>query len=303
MKNFINYFYNIFPTKIFTENEYCYFFVKNSKIYVKKYYENANELENLLSISNTLYENGVFVNTFIFNNKKECYTKKDKDNIILLKVNDTEDELLEITDILNFHKVVIPEINDMKELNIYSIWAENVDKLEEKMIEYNKEYPIIQNSINYYIGLSENAIQLMNESKKIKNNKIALSHNIKFNLYSKKELYNPLNFVVANPLFDVANYIKYKFFKDIINYDEVESIILNNIYDEYDIQYFFSNLLFPNYYFDTVKDIIDNDKKEKELNNFINKINKYELFLYECKEIIKKKYNFPNISWINGDID
>lgn len=293
MKNFINYYYHIYPSKIYNGE---YFFMSKNKVYIKKYKGSMKNLDKLFNISNELYNLGINVDTFILNNNKEYYTKKDDEIIVLLKVNDTEREEIVLEEIL-LSKYNID--NKLDALNVCDVIKNIVDTLELEMIEYNKEYQLIQNSINYYIGLSENAIQLLNDSIKLDNKKYSICHNIELSNYSKKEIYNPLNFISSNIMFDIANYVKYSFFNNNINYDEIEDIVFSNDYDEYDIRIFYSNLLFPNYYFECIRHILLEEEKEEIIKKYINRVNNYEKFLYECKEIIRKKYNFLNITWLD----
>ena len=46
--------------------------------------------------------------------------------------------------------------------------------INEKLIEFNKEHKIIQGVSNYYIGMAENAVTLMNEINNMDNNSIGI---------------------------------------------------------------------------------------------------------------------------------
>ena len=53
-------------------------------------------------------------------------------------------------------------------VNILDEWKKTIDEIETSLVEYNKEYKELMKIVNYYIGLSENAIQLyINKSEVI----------------------------------------------------------------------------------------------------------------------------------------
>ena len=71
MKNFINYYYNLFPNKIFkSDNEY-YFFIHNIKFVLKEYNRDINLIDELVKVSNELYNLKVPINTFVINKDKK----------------------------------------------------------------------------------------------------------------------------------------------------------------------------------------------------------------------------------------
>ena len=74
-----------------------------------------------------------------------------------------------------------------------------------------KKYPLIRESFDYFVGMGENAISyLVNTKKEVKPNfydKKVLSHN---NLYNS--LFDPLNIILDHKARDLAEYIKLSFF-------------------------------------------------------------------------------------------
>ena len=98
----------------------------------------------------------------------------------------------------------------------------------------------IKETINYYIGLAENAIEF------IKYNDIYTDRLFICNC-NKNELYNPLNIVLDCKEREVGEIIKKEFFYNDLTIDEIRKIINN-----YDIKKVIARLLYPNYYFDIV---------------------------------------------------
>ena len=57
-------------------------------------------------------------------------------------------------------------------------------------------------------------------------------------------------------MYNLANYIKFIFYKGTIDYDVVD-LIIKNVSNEYEAIFLFSNLLYPNFYFNIIEEIIN----------------------------------------------
>ena len=293
MKNYIFLNYNISVDEIYLKDNKKYFFVNNNKIYIVEFKGKESDLDYLAKLSNEMYNNGLLVNTFILNNENKYYTKKDDEYIILLKVN-TIENFLDLDYLKKFQFIK----NDLISVNILEEWENEVDTLELELIEYNKEYSLIQNSINYFIGMAENAIELLSQYKAdiIKNNN-SIGHKVNFNLFNEKVLEDPFTFIKVNRMYDMSNYIKYKFITNKLNYDEIDNIFNNCT--EYESVYLFSSLLYPNVYFDLVKEILNQNEEESKLKIIINKIDTYKSLLYYCQNLIKNVKDVKLITWLS----
>lgn len=280
MKEFIFINYNLIIDKIYKD----YFFINDEKIKIIKYKEDINKIDKLVHISNELYKNKLFVDTFILNKEGKFITKNNKENIILLKVND-RDKLIDINYLKKFRI-----INNLEKENIKEKWIKEVDEFENKIIEYNMENKLIQNSSNYFIGLAENAIALINEYE-ITNE--IIGHNINFYKINKSEFNNPLTFIKIDKMYDMSNYIKIKFYRNELSLDEIDTI-LAEMNDESQEAKLFSYLLYPNYYFDLISENFD----EKRLHQIVKKIKKYEKMLVYVKEKTKKCKKIKLFVWL-----
>ncbi|MBR4178962.1 MAG: hypothetical protein IKR57_06415 [Bacilli bacterium] len=292
MKNFLFNNYNIRIDKIYHKDSAIFFYIGNEKIYIVEG-DNSKKIEELFKITNEMYNNGILVYTFILNNSGIPYTEKNKKYVVLLKENDRLDDiqLVDFSCYQNYN-------NNLKLYNLLDVWEEEIDKIEEKIIEYNKEFPLIQNSIDYYIGMGENAIELLYEIKnEIDNISHSIGHKTTYELFNKCKLGDPFTFVRVNRMYDLANYIKYKFYKNEINYDEFEYQL--KIISDSEKIYLFANLLYPNIYFDLIKDIMLEKVNESMLNVFINKIKEYELLLSYFKNEFKNVKVIDLINWIS----
>ena len=288
MKNFILLNYNIEVDKIYSDK---YFFVNDEKIYIIRTNKKDKEIDYLASLSNELFLNGIKVNTFIINNEKKYFTKKDNINIVLLRVNEYENDF-NINDIIRFQNIN----SDLENVNIIDKWSKTIDDLENELVDYNEEYQLIQNSIDYFIGMGENAISLLNNHKdKIVNDSIG--HLINYKVFNKCILNNPFNFIKINKMYDIANYIKYKLLTNRIDYDEIDIIINNN--SDIENIYLFSCMMFPNIYFDLVNNIIKENETEETLNKIINIIKDHRILLINMQNSMKNVKDVKLITWLS----
>ena len=46
------------------------------------------------------------------------------------------------------------------------MWIRKIDYFEYQISQFGKKYPIIRESFNYYVGLAENGISLLNKAMK-----------------------------------------------------------------------------------------------------------------------------------------
>ena len=107
MKNAINYFYNLFPDKIYKEKNHLYFFVDDTKICIYKYIRNILEINELVKISNELFKNNIPISTFIVNKENNFYFTFEEENYVLLKINNYQLGNVDIYDIDNFNNLLI----------------------------------------------------------------------------------------------------------------------------------------------------------------------------------------------------
>lgn len=282
MKDFILLNYNLKVKKIYRN---C-FFINNEKIRIVKVKNDINDLEHIFNLSNELYLKNIPVDTFILNKDGKYYTRKNDELVVLLKINDIDD-IVE----LEYLKLFEQE-NQLKYKNIIEEWQEKIDSLEEKFVGINNEYPIVQKTVNYYLGMAENAISLLNENKNINNNSIGINTNsFEFN---KSDINNPFNFFKINKMYNISMYIKNKIFKNKVDYNELERIIKRIENKEEEIA-LFSYMLFPDYYINTINKEINEDRIKKIV--MYNK--NYKKVLIFLKENMYKNDKLKLFVWLN----
>jgi len=300
MKEAINYFYNIYPSKLENIDNGVYFYYRDFKYYFVKFDREINDLDLLVKISNDLYSKNVYISTFILSNKKTFYVDINEDIYVMIRVNCLEDDILSLKDVINFNNLLISDRLNMN-VDWASLWCKKVDDFEMEITDLNNDYPIIQESSNYYIGLAENAISYFRDTlmeEDIKSVKVNLNHRrIGSNVYSGV-INNPLALTFDYDVRDISEYIKAKFFAYNLDYFEIEEVLNNFQFSRCSLRFLFSRLLYPSYYFDLVQEILNNNSDESELVLLISRTNEYEDFLMDIYRIINKKVNIPPVQWI-----
>jgi spore coat protein YutH len=303
MKNIINYFYNLYPDKIYEKNNIYYFYINDARFYVLRYERSIEELNTLVQISNELYKKGINNPTFLINRLNNFYVNYDENNYIILKINNNEREEVDLNELFKFNNLIFSN----RQSNLYSedwtyLWSKKVDTLESQIIEFNKEYPILTDSFNYYVGLAENAISYtknaLSSNTGDEKDTLYLNHRRIITPLTNNSMYNPLTFIFDYEVRDIAEYIKAKFFENKLDWDEIEEFFATFKFSKLKYQLFYARLLYPSYYFDTFEKIVYNEIEEKEMLKITNLSEKYEEFLYDMYEYLKKYTYLPEIMWI-----
>lgn len=278
--------YNLKIKKLYKNKKDIYFFVNNKKIYIKEIDKTQeNKLNELIKISNELYDKKKHSQTFLINKDREYTIRYKNKKIVLLLANESENTVINFRDVES--NIIEIKSNNFPKYYMLNEWKKNIDKIENKLIDYNKEFPIIMKYANYYIGLAENSIQLLETLKKENFEYDYLGHANIENKYDCKRLSNPLNYIKTIKLYDMANYFKYKFYSDNIDYDELESI-KKYLNDENNKKMFFALMVYQGEVFETMERILAGEEEEKEMSFYIKKINKLEEFLKYIQEKITK---------------
>lgn len=298
MKNIIEFYYNIKINDIHNKEDYYTFNINNQSFIFKPYYKDEHtadccyRLNNILSKIIPLYD-------IILNKYNNPITKLDNSYYILLRT--TNKAPLSLSIISNISNITIPNITYIKNLernNWEILWANKIDYYETQIKENSRKYPLIRESFDYFIGMGENAITYLVNTKletkpTIYDNKVP-SHNSIYN-----SLLDPSNIIIDHKARDVAEYIKYSFWINNNNiFQELEEYFTHNYYSQYGIRVLFSRILYPSFYFDLYDQIILGKREEKELNKILKRINEYELYLYKINLYLNRFYEIPEINYI-----
>ena len=295
MKNFLNYYYDLFPETVYLSEDELFFFAKGYKFYIVRC--DNRDIEKNICLYNNLLLNGFIINSFFSNKDGKYLTKFKNKNIVLIKVNGIEKDELMYDDILKLRKISIGF--NLERINLIEEWTKEIDMLENEFSEYNKEYIIVKDSFDYFVGCAENAIQLYKKcsNNSLDNENLSIGH---FNcgVLNMKSFLNPMFLSYVDFDYEQVNYIKYKFFNNKINYEEL-NIIISNCKNP---GILFACLLYPSYYLFLLKKLASSNNKEliqNEIVNYLNKNNSYIDFLIFFKNKLKNIKDINLIDWIN----
>ena len=189
-------------------------------------------------------------------------------------------------------------VYDEQDLNWKKLWEDKVDYYEYQMSQVAFRYPKLKESFNYYVGLTETAISLLDYvNKKSVNNYI----NHKRIKYKEKmdEFLNPIDVVIDNRTRDISEYIKSNYVNDGLDIDNIYSIIEYSNFNDSEVILFLSRLIYPSFYFDLYDKIIQEKATEDKIDSITKKNTQYEVFLKKIYKFLKKIYLIPNIEWLN----
>lgn len=294
MKNILNYFYNIDVETIkVINNNLCCFYIDYNKYYFIKYNRPIIDLIDIYKYVNS-YKNKYHI--IIKNKFNNIYTNYNKENYVLLMINSAPHEEVGLVDILK-SKTNVQNIGVLNRSNWSTLWSEKIDYLEYQISERGKKYSLIDETIDYYIGMAENAISYFNNLD-ITNKKLFISSKRIFFPNISLNYYNPLNMVIDFKVRDIAEYIKSAFFEKQDIKKDIFVLMNNNFLEEIDYNLLFIRLLYPSYYFDAVENIIEESSDENILFKYLNLVNDYEKFLNWFYHIVSKKYKLTRIDWL-----
>ncbi len=300
MKNIINYYYNINILNLYEVNNKYYFNYKNNDYIFMTFDRLIEDAPVVYNIYLEMKKRRVITNEIILNKDNQILTITNGIPYILIKDN-LRNKSININDIFYFQNNTYNIFNDrrIKRINYIEMWESKIDYYEEQNKSLKKQYKIIDDSIDFYIGLGENAISYLINNKAKQVSTFVSHRRIDINKGSF-DYYNPVNYIIDSRVRDFSEYIKNAFFNDKINFDLVRIYLdyMNFNKDEYIL--FIGRLLFPTYYFDYYDLVVNKKIDESSLLNIIDKTNDYltlvkKIFIYI---IYQKKTNIPYIEWL-----
>lgn len=298
MDNIIKYFYNINVDKIIPNKNY-YTIVSSPNIYHLIITDiSEKEINNIipLTINSNLFHK-------IIPNKQNKYISI-YNNIpyVLMKIHINTQKKVSLHEISNISNKTIT--NNIAPPSWPNLWSAKIDYLEIQINQIGKKHPLLVDTLNFFIGLAENAISYYNHNVDKNNISLSLTHK-KIPLNSTIEvLYNPFNLKIDHKSRDVAEYIKTSFYnsnKNIIN--ELNNYFKTNLYTQNDMNILFSRILYPSIYFDIYDAIILNELSEDNINKIIVTIDDYIIYLDNIYKYLNKYYPLEPVPWLKKEVN
>lgn len=291
MKNVINYYYNLFPEKIFYKNDDYYFFINDTRYSFVKYKldEDINEIYNMHL---DILRRNIYLHHIILNKNGMVLTIIDGDAYVLMET------LYYGNNVSLYNIIPFTKINtESKKVDWAKLWSIKNDYLEFELNEFGLKYPLLRKSFGYFIGLGESSISIVNTLQKQDITYVYAHRRI-----SKKnttfDLYNPLNIIVDLKVRDTSEYFKQSFFKGDSIDEELDLYFHDTKLTTYEYMMFFARMLYPTYYFDLFEDVINKKCDEKKIQFIIDKIYEYEIILKKIYNFYKSFMNIYPIEWL-----
>lgn len=311
MKNAIYYFYNIIVDNIHQTKKYYHFDYNNKHYILINYQDNPNVLQNIYNLHLHLLDIGINIHKIILNNENNIATIINGTPYILMqtdyfigKIN--FDNILTFSNInINYlnsqttfkqNKKKLDQVSKLERNNIGSLWEIKNDYLEYQINQLGQKYNLLKNSFNYYIGLAETAISLINNVQEIIPKTVC--HKRITSNYTIFDFYNPLNFIIDSKVRDIAEFLKFNFFNKInINNDLNKFLTYNQLTNPEHI-IFLARMIYPTYYFDLFEKIICGKESEQKIKKITNLTNEYENLLRKLYHHYRNTINIEPIEWL-----
>lgn len=298
MKNIIEFYYNIRIDEIHNKNDYYFFDINNKHFIFKPYFDDISKSLDIYKLNRLLSER-IDVDNIIPNKFGDPITKVNNIfYVLILNRRENQLSLAIISNLSNMTNIDPEQVKKLERNNWETLWANKIDYFEMQVNENAKKYPLIRESFDYFIGMGENAISyLVNTKREVSpttSDKKVISHNS-----LDSSLYDPANIILDHKARDVAEYIKISFFNNNNNiFKELDEYFHYNYFSVYGIRVLFARLLYPSFYFDLYDGILCGRNSEKDLNVIINRAGEYEIYLYNIYLYLRRFYDIPMVDWL-----
>lgn len=302
MKNLIKYYFNFDITNIRLINN-DYYFLYNGKEYmflcvdIEKY-----DMNNIFRFNMLLLNYNSLFHRIILNKDNMITTIVGNNHYVLLKININRNKQIGINDILNFMIPISMENKLLSKVNQFdwvNLWRSKIDYFEYYTNSIDNKNIFLNELINYYIGLGENAISYIEDTLvDFKVSNLVVSHRRIDCNYTLLDLYNPLNITIDHVVRDISEYFKSLFINKKYNLNDMEKYFSMFMFTEGEYRLLFGRMLFPSFFFDNYELYVKNKIEEKKMLDIVNRIGEYEKFLKKMYLLISEKYYIPEVRWL-----
>lgn len=253
--------------------------------------------ENELLEIHHIIKNNEYYDQCIFNIEKKLVTPVNNQYYILLKKVSRQIDLMEC--LLKPYRILIPRENYklIDRSNWTFLWSKKIDYIEYQLLHLGNGYPLLKNSINYFIGMAENAISYVYEtyrSIKPQSYSLVISHK----RIMKRDFNNPLNLIIDHRSRDIAEYLKYLFLNRNYDYVKIKKDLENFQLDQFSCQLIYGRLLFPTYYFDMYDQIVNKNIEEKEIVPILKRVEEYEDYITNIYMLMSQSATIEKVNWL-----
>jgi len=301
MKNIINYYYGLnLDSEITTnDNSNFYFKSKNNLYCFSKL--NLHEVKRITELYNSYSINSKF-HGILLNKKGNLFSVNMNDYYILMRIK-VGNNIFSYTQLINYYKELwtMGLVFNLSKINWPVLWRIKIDYLEYYVQENQSINSHIKCLCNYFIGVSENAIMLINTAmQNYKDDfyyeKVTFCHERIKKDYTLYDLYNPKNILVDHYSRDISEYLKTLIFCE--NYNDVLENIIDKInFTKVGYILLLARTMFPTFFYDMLNNIDESSFDDRDLIKIYDYINKYESLISRMYLSISKKVWLPKINW------
>ena len=295
MNNAILFFYNINVQEIKKINDNYYFTYLSNNYVIYSYKRDITEAESIYNLNLEMLSKGLIGYEIVLTQNREILFIHGGTYYILMKFPNIKNRVITYEDVISFYfPTPKNKFLNLDKSNWGYNWSGKIDFIEYQFSQVKNKFPIIENSIDYFVGVWENAISYFNDNVTFLEEKFVCHKRVDTKM-DLLEFLNPLNFVIDYKERDKGEYLKSYVINN--NYSSVQLKKLLQGSSKNNIILLISRILFPSYYFDLYEDIVLKEKNEEEIVKMIEKrknINNLLKYIFENFS----NYNIPYIEWI-----
>ena len=226
MKNTINFYYNIFLDELIKKDNCYYFYYGGDEYYFVPLNRPYDDVQGIYKLNLEMKKRKCLVHELVLNKDKSIITVVNGISYVLIKLCKYKNDKVFLNDI-NYIQNMTVNIECDKSLvrnDWIKLWSEKIDYYEYQISQVGKKYPLLCDSLSYFIGMGENAISyLVNNLDSKTNVNLVVSHKRIYQERGSLNFYDPLNFVVDSRVRDVAEFIKETFYNKTLNLYDLKS--------------------------------------------------------------------------------
>lgn len=306
MKNLINYYFGFHIDNIRLIHNKYYFLHNNQQYIFTSIDINRVDINNVFRFNMLLRNYNSLFHEIIPNKDNMVTTMVENEYYVLLKINIDVNKFIDLYDIVDF---MFPIRLKGQLLDIFNqsdwvnLWKNKIDYFEHYTNNIENNSPFINELINYYVGLGENAISYVADTMdkfNASNNELVVSHRRIDYDYTLFDLYNPLSITIDYRARDIAEYFKGLFLKGKYSIEDISKCIKLLHFNELDYRLLFGRMLFPSFFFDNYELFVMGHLEEKSFLKMVNRVEEYEKFLKEIYIIISDLVYIPFVEWLKN---
>lgn len=301
MKNAIIYFYNMYVNDIRKLNNNYYFSFNDDDYVIEQYNFDIKESVFMYELNKEMLDNKINTYKIILTKENNVLFEYDGYLYFLMIIPKIRNRIITYDDVINFNVYTNNDkvLNALDKSNWAYYWSEKIDYIEYQFSSVMDKYKVIKNSINYYIGLWENAISYYNDNVNGSYVKQVVHKRVDTNMDLLSFL-NPINLIIDTKERDLGEYFKSYIINESYTVDNINNMLNKISLDDVKVKRFICRIMFSSYYFDRYDDIMVGSSDESVLNDVINK-NKNILVLLQIIFDKYKNSNIPQIQWIKKE--